>query len=48
MGGASWVLRSLVREAAAGIGLGVVLGLVWSSCQTGPVSKRIKDYYESR
>ena len=45
--GASWVLRSLIREASLGIGLGVVFGSVWSVMQTGPVSKRISEYYKN-
>ena len=45
--GASWVLRSLIREASLGIGFGVVFGSVWSVMQTGPVSKRISEYYKN-
>ena len=45
--GASWVLRSLIREASLGIGLGVVFGSVWSVMQTGPVSRRISEYYKN-
>jgi hypothetical protein len=45
--GASWVLRSLIREASLGIGLGVVFGSVWSAMQTGPVSRRISEYYKN-
>ena len=45
--GASWVLRSLIREASLGIGLGVVFGSVWSVMQTGPVSRRITEYYKN-
>ena len=45
--GASWVLRSLIREASLGIGLGVVFGSVWSVVQTGPVSRRISEYYKN-
>jgi len=45
--GASWVLRSLIREASLGIGLGVVFGAVWSTMQTGPVSRRISEYYKN-
>jgi hypothetical protein len=45
--GASWVLRSLIREASLGIGLGVVFGAVWSTMQTGPVARRISEYYKN-
>ena len=45
--GASWVLRSLIREASLGVGLGVVFGAVWSTMQTGPVSRRISEYYKN-
>ena len=45
--GASWVLTSLIREASLGVGLGVVFGAVWSTMQTGPVSKRIVEYYKN-
>ena len=45
--GASWVLRSLIREASLGIGFGVVFGSVWSVMQTGPVSRRISEYYKN-
>ena len=45
--GASWVLRSLIREASVGVGLGVVFGAVWSTMQTGPVSRRIAEYYKN-
>ena len=45
--GASWVLRSLIREASLGIGLGVVFGSVWSVMQTGPVARRISEYYKN-
>ena len=45
--GASWVLRSLIREASLGIGLGVVFGSVWSVVQTGPVARRISEYYKN-
>ena len=45
--GASWVLRSLIREASLGIGLGVVFGSIWSVMQTGPVSRRISEYYKN-
>ena len=45
--GASWVLRSLIREASLGIGLGVVFGAVWSTMQTGPVARRITEYYKN-
>ena len=45
--GASWVLRSLIREASLGVGLGVVFGAVWSTMQTGPVARRISEYYKN-
>ena len=45
--GASWVLRSLIREASLGVGLGVVFGAVWSTMQTGPVARRITEYYKN-
>ena len=45
--GASWVLTSLIREASLGVSLGVVFGAVWSTMQTGPVSKRIVEYYKN-
>ena len=45
--GASWVLTSLIREASLGVGLGVVFGAVWSTMQTGPVARRISEYYKN-
>eukprot|EP00631_Chrysoreinhardia_giraudii_P005272 CAMPEP_0197415312 /NCGR_PEP_ID=MMETSP1170-20131217/1862_1 /TAXON_ID=54406 /ORGANISM="Sarcinochrysis sp, Strain CCMP770" /LENGTH=111 /DNA_ID=CAMNT_0042942097 /DNA_START=88 /DNA_END=419 /DNA_ORIENTATION=- len=47
MAAAPWVLRSIVREATIGAGLGIVGGYIWYYGITKPERDKVKNYYDN-